>query len=309
MKVRLLARTPEKVVDLPDYAEAVQGDILDVLSIERAMEGVEYVIHCAAVVSFWKKRREEMRIANVEGTANMVNAALEAKVKKFVQVSSISALARPENRATPLDETAKWVKSKRNTYYGRTKYLAELEVARGVAEGLKAVMVNPGIILGDGLGSTGWDSGSPKLFKNVYDGLSFYPAGGSCFVAADDVANACAMLLDSPHVKGERFVMAAENIQYKLFFEKVAKAMAVKAPHRKPPQFLAMLVGRINEIKSSISGREPIITPETAKSSQGTFTYDGSKITRELEGFKYMDIDAVIERTAKTFTEAHGSRR
>lgn len=307
-KVRLLARNPENVKDLPDYAEVVQGDILDVLSIERAMEGVEYVIHSAAVVSFWKKRREEMRIANVEGTANMVNAALNAQVKKFVQVSSISALSRPVNPQLPLDEKTKWVKSSRNTYYGRTKYLAELEVARGVEEGLKAAMVNPGIILGDGFGSGGWDTGSAKLFKKVYDGLKFYTAGKTCFVAADDVAKAIVLLLDSSHVNAERFVMGAENFYYKAFFEKVAKALEVKPPTKQPPESLAVLTGRVNEWKSGFSGKEPIITPETARTAQGVYEYDGSKITREL-GFEYMDLDTVIERTAKTYLETHGNRR
>lgn len=307
-RVRILARNPDRLKDLPPYAEVVQGDVLDVLSIERAMEGVEYVIHSAAVVSFWKRRRAEMREANVDGTANMVNASIDAGVKKFVQVSSISALGRPENPTRVLDEGAKWVKSSRNTYYGRTKYLAELEVARGVQEGMKAAMVNPGIILGVGRGSTGWTSGSPKLFKKVHEGLKFYTPGKTCFVSAEDVSTAVVKLLDSPHVNAERFVMGAENISYKAFFESMAKHLGVRAPYRKPPQFLAMLAGRINQWKSNMSGKEPIITPETARTSQGIYEYDGTKVTREL-GFEYMDIESVIERTAKAYLKEHGNRR
>lgn len=307
-RVRLLVRKPENVKDLPSFAEVVQGDVLDVLSIERAMENVEYVIHSAAVVSFWKRRREEMREINVTGTANMVNASLDAGVKKFVQVSSISALGRPEVTAAPLDESAKWVKSKRNTQYGRTKYLAELEVARGVEEGLKAAMVNPSIILGAGRGSTGWTSGSPNLFKTVHDGLSFYTPGSTGFVGAEDVAKAIVLLLDSPHVDAERFVLSAEDIPFKRFFELLAKELGVKAPHRKPPAWLAMLAGRIKEWTANLNGKEPIITPETARTAQRSYAYDGSKTCRELN-LEYERIASVVARTAKQYLESHGNRR
>ncbi len=302
-RVRLLVRNPAKIKDLPSYVEVMQGDVLDVLSIERAMEDVDYVIHSAAVVSFWKKRHAEMRQINIEGTANIVNMALEKDVKKFVQVSSIAALGRPENPLGPLDEKTKWVKSKINPVYGRSKYLAELEVYRGVEEGLKAVMINPGIIVGAGNGH--WDTGSPKIFKIIHDGLKFYNPGATCFVSVEDCARAVHLLLDSKHVNGERHVMGAENLSYKVFFEMVAKHLGVKAPSTKPPAFLARIVGYFSQLSANISNKEPLITPETARTSSGAFEYDGSLITRELD-FQYEPIEPVVERTAKQYLEEHG---
>lgn len=304
-QVRILVRNPAKVRDLPSYVEVIQGDVLDVLSIERAMEGVDYVIHSAAVVSFWKKRHAEMREINITGTANMVNAALVNKVKKFVQISSIAALGRPENPIGPLDEKTKWVKSKVNPVYGRSKYLAELEVYRGVEEGLKAAMINPGIIVGAGNGH--WDSGSPKIFKVIHKGLKYYNPGSTCFVSAGDCAKATNLLLDSDHVMGERFVLGSDNMSYKDFFSWVAKYLEVKAPSTLPPAFLARIVGRLSQFASNFSGKEPIITPETTRTSSGHYQYDGTKITRELD-FSYESLEPVVAATAKIYLEEHGNR-
>lgn len=307
LPVRVLARNPEKARGLPPEVEIVQGDILDVLSIERAMEGVEYVIHSAALVTFWKRRFASMRSINVDGTANMVNAALEAQVRKFVHVSSIAALGRPANPRRPIDEKAKWSKSKRNTEYGRTKYRAELEVMRGVAEGLPAAMVNPALILGPGRGSTGWELGSPRVFKTMAKGLRFYTPGMTGFVAVEDVAQACVELLHSKHIDGQRFVLSAENILFKEFFAGLAGELGVRPPSIKPPEGLAVMVGKFNEFKARISGKEPIVTPETIRSSTGNYAYDGSKITREIEGFSYRDIGEVVRKTARIYKEEHGN--
>ncbi len=304
-RVRVLARNPKKAPKWPENVEVIQGDVLDVLSIEQAMKDVEYVIHSAALITFWKRRFAQMKEINVKGTANMVNCALEAGVKKFVHVSSIAALGRPANPTRPIDETAKWIKSKRNTEYGRTKYGAELEVHRGVAEGLPAVMVNPSLIVGPGRGSSGWKLGSPRVFQTIAKGLRFYTPGSSGFVAVQDVAQACVSLLESPHVNGERLVLSAENWKFKGYFTEIAHALKVKPPSTKPPESLALLVGRFNVFKASLSGVEPIVTPETIRSSTGAFEYDGGKITRELDGFTYRSVAETIQETAQIYLDTH----
>lgn len=305
-KVRLLARNPEKVGPVPDFVEVVEGDLLDVLSLDKAIEDVDYVIHSAAVVSFWKKRHAEMREINVQGTANLVNVALDRGVRKFVQVSSIAALGRPLNPTGPIDEKSKWAKSKVNTYYGRSKYLAELEVVRGVEEGLPAAIVNPGIIIGEGSGK--WDTGSPKLFRILHKGLRFYTRGGSGYVPATDVAQACVKLMDSPQINGERFVLVGENMSFKSFFELVANKLGVKAPSTCPPDFLTRWVGKLSQFRARLNGREPLITPETVRSSTHSYQYDGSRITRELD-FSYSSLEETVAQAAEAYLKAHGTRR
>ena len=124
----------------------ILGDILDVVSLTKAMQGVTQVYHCAAIVSFAPKDQEKMLIANQEGTANVVNACLEHKIQKLVYVSSVAALGRIRV-GTPIDETMNWTSETSNSEYGKTKYLAEMEVWRGMAEGLNVAIVNPVIIL------------------------------------------------------------------------------------------------------------------------------------------------------------------
>lgn len=299
-KVRMLVRNPDKVKAL-EGVELVEGDVLDTASLEKAFVDVDKVIHSAAVVSFWPRRRAEMHEINVQGTANMVDFALEANVSKFVQVSSIAALGRIDN-APKIDETSKWVKSRLNSAYGRTKYLSELEVYRGVEEGLKAVICNPGVIIGPGH----WDLGSPKLFSTVFKGLTFYNPGQTGFVSVQDVARACIALMESDLVNGERFVLVSENMLYKEFFERVAASMGVKAPSIAPPAFVSSLAGRMSEWYGNMRNREPLITKETTRSSRCIFNYDGSKITREL-GFTYTPLAQSITETGAQFLKEHGN--
>ncbi|WP_315818623.1 NAD-dependent epimerase/dehydratase family protein [Paraflavitalea speifideaquila] len=115
--------------------EWIEGDILDIVSLDEAMEGVEAVIHSAAKVSFDPKEKKELFNINIDGTANMVNMALEKNVRRFVHISSVAALGRTVS-GDRVTETKKWQHSKLNTQYAISKYHAEREVWRGMGEGL-----------------------------------------------------------------------------------------------------------------------------------------------------------------------------
>jgi dihydroflavonol-4-reductase len=148
-KVRVIYNSTALVVNLTTNFQTIQCDILDVYALEDAMQGVTEVYHCAGLVSFNPKDEKKLYSINVEGTANIVNAALNAGVRKLVHVSSVAALGRirPDEM---IDETMVWTEETSNSKYGHSKYLGEMEVWRGVAEGLNAVVINPSIILGAG---------------------------------------------------------------------------------------------------------------------------------------------------------------
>jgi nucleoside-diphosphate-sugar epimerase len=158
--------------DILDKVEWVDGDILDVVALQDAMEGVSAVIHSAAAVSFNKKDRKQMYQVNVEGTANVVNIALEMNVPRLVHISSVAALGRTVN-GLHVNEEKKWEESKTNTHYAISKFKAELHVWRGMSEGLDTVILNPSTILGYG----DWKSGSCAIFKQVHDGFKWYTSG------------------------------------------------------------------------------------------------------------------------------------
>ena len=116
---------------LIDLVEWVEGDVLDPYSLQQAMQGVEFVYHCAALISFTPCDQNKMIEVNIEGTANVVNACLENGIKKLCHVSSIASLGQPEKGET-IDENAKWKTSRLNSGYAISKYGGEREVWRGI---------------------------------------------------------------------------------------------------------------------------------------------------------------------------------
>jgi dihydroflavonol-4-reductase len=268
---------------------SVQCDILDVYALEDAMQGVTEVYHCAAIISFMPKDEHKLYKINVEGTANVVNACLNAGVRKLLYVSSVSALGRIR-MGEIINETMEWKEDVSNSKYGHSKYLAEMEVWRGVAEGLNAVMVNPVIILGAG----DWNEGSTKLFKSVYDGFPWYTTGTTGFVAVQDVANAMIQLMQAD-ITAEKFIISAENATYQLILNMIAKAFNKKAPSKKVTPFLAAITWRLEAIKSKFTGSSPLITKETAATSLADVQFDNSKLFRFLPAFKYTSLQETVE--------------
>ena len=271
--------------------ETVECDILDVYALEDALHDVSEIYHCAGLVSFNPKDEKKLYSINVEGTANVVNAALNAGVRKFVHVSSVAALGRIHT-GEMIDETMLWSEETSNSKYGHSKYLGEMEVWRGVAEGLNAVIINPSIILG----GVNWNEGSTKIFKSVYDEFPWYTEGTTGFVDVKDVAVAMVQLMES-NITAEKFIVSAENISYQDMFIMMAKAFGKKAPSKKVTPFIAALTWRIENIKSMFMGTSPLLTRETANTALTKVEYDNRKLINQLSGFKYRNIQDTITYT------------
>lgn len=268
--------------------EWINGDIFDSeLMREHCLPGEE-VYHCAGLVSFNPSRRQDLIHVNVHGTAGIVNACVEGRVRKLVHVSSVSALGRKRDGMT-VDESSSWSEENNLSHYGKSKYLAEVEVWRGIAEGLNAVIVNPVIILGVG----NWNDSSAATFKNAYQEFPWYTDGISGFVAAGDVADAMITLMGS-NISNERFVLSSENRGYREVFNLMAKYFSKRPPHRKVSSWLAQLVWRLEKIKSLLKNEEPLLTKETAETAQMKVYFDGSKITRFLTHFQYRPVETAI---------------
>jgi dihydroflavonol-4-reductase len=274
--------------------EWVDADLLDIHSIMDAMDGISEVYHCGAIVSFHSEDREFMLKVNSEGTANIVNSALEKDIRKLIYVSSIAALGRAENNDLT-DENSYWKTSKKNTNYAISKYFGETEVWRGINEGLKAVIVNPSVILGPGY----WHNGSSELFKSIYNGLYFYPSGVNGFVDVRDVAGIMIKLMKS-EIKNERFIVSSENLSYNELCEIIAKYLKVRKPSVKAYRILTELYWVYEKFKSSINGTKPFITREIALTANEKFYYSNKRIKDTL---KYEFIP--IKDTIKLFTEQY----
>jgi len=282
--------------------QQMQCDILDVVGLEEAMKDIEQVYHCAAIVTFNPRKKQEMFKVNIEGTANVVNAALDARIQKMIYVSSVAALGRIRENE-PVNETMNWTEETSNSAYGQSKYLAEMQVWRGIGEGLDAVMVNPVIILGPG----DWNSGSSKIFKSVYDEFPWYTNGSSGFVDVRDVVKAMIELMNSD-ITAERFIISAENRTYADVFTLIAKAFGKKTPDRQVTPFIAKIVWRVEAIKSFFTGNDPLITKETASTAMASVKFDNSKLKRFLPGFTYRKIEDTISDTCAVFQQMINNR-
>lgn len=278
----------------------VEGDILDILSLEKAIEPVDYVVHTAAVVSFVPRDRKMMYKVNQEGTANVVNVCLKYQRQKLVHVSSIAAIGRPDKRKQAasedlvLNEEQRWEDSPENSEYAKTKHLAELEVWRGIAEGLNAVIVNPTIILGEG----DWEKSSTQLFRYVYREKPFYTEGVANVVDVKDVAEVVYRLAGSD-ITGERFLLNAGSISFQNLFNMMADKMRRKRPSFKVGAGLAGVIWRVEAVRTWLLGTKPLITKETAQSAARKITYDNGKVRKALD-FQFQPIEETVSRISES---------
>jgi dihydroflavonol-4-reductase len=296
LQVRALYRKQIPAIPFADKIEWIEGDILDVVVLEEALRGVSEVYHCAAIVSFDPKQKQRMHATNVEGTANVVNACIEAGIKKLLFVSSVAALGRIREDG-PINETMNWSEETSNSEYGKTKYLAEMEVWRGIGEGLDAVIVNPVIILGSG----DWNGGSSGIFKSVYNRFPWYTNGVSGFVDVKDVSNAMTALMKSD-ISAQRYIISGHNTSYRTIFNLIADAFKVPRPSKKVTPLLAAIVWRLEAVKAFFTGSSPLLTKETTLTAQAVVNFDNTKLLKALPDFSYTPLEETINRVAAALT-------
>ncbi|MFA6151942.1 MAG: NAD-dependent epimerase/dehydratase family protein [Chitinophagaceae bacterium] len=288
----------ESLQQLPNVSW-MQCDLLDIFELEEAFENITEVYHCAAKVSFEAADKYLIQKVNADSTANVVNAALEANVRKLVFVSSIATLGRG-NLEKPLTEKDFWEESKNNTAYARSKYLSEMEVWRAMAEGLNAVIVNPAIILGAGK----WDEGSARLMKVADGEFPFYTEGINGWVDVKDVVEAMVLLMKSD-ISEERFILSEGNHSYKEIFTLMANGLGKKPPHIKAPIWATGLLWRWNAFLKLFTGKSATVTKETTRTAQMKCFYNNEKLLSALPGFKY----TLIEETIKEMTKMYKSSK
>ena len=284
--------------DILNKVEWVTSDVLDVIALHEAMNGVEAIIHSAALVSFVKRERKQMYNTNVDGTANIVNLSLEHGVKKLVHISSISALGRTFT-GERVTEEKKWATSKLNSHYGISKHKAEMEVWRGMGEGLDAVILNPSTVLGFG----NWHDSSCAIFKNVYKGFKWYTNGINGFVDVEDVAKIAVLLMES-NISEERFIINHEDWEFRKLFTTMAVAFEKKPPSWEATPFLSSIAWRFEKLRSMLKGSKPLITKETALIALSKTYWENDKILKALPGFSFSSLEHCITNACKNYVEA-----
>lgn len=274
--------------------EWIQADITDVPSLKPVFNSITQVYHCAALVSFNPKDYRKMRQVNIEGTANLINFAIDANVDKFCFVSSIASVGNAIN-GQPINEENEWVDDDENHGYAITKYGAEMEVWRGSQEGLNVVIVNPGVILGGGF----WDEGSGKMFTQINNGFKFYTEGITGFVGVNDVVKAMINLMES-NIQNERFILVSENKSFKEILFAIADSLNKKRPSKKIGKLVTSIFWRLDWFLTKLTGKEALLTKNSAKSAHNKSFYTSKKITEQLN-FEFEPVNDVIVRVSKEF--------
>ncbi|WP_113663671.1 NAD-dependent epimerase/dehydratase family protein [Pedobacter nanyangensis] len=251
------------------------ADVSETESLADAFEGISQVYHCAATVSFNPKDKAQLFKINIEGTANIVNLCTENQVR-LLHVSSIAALGIAKEGQL-ITEKHFWEYDPKAHNYAISKYEGEMEVWRGIAEGLDAVIVNPAVIIGKNAGY----NGSGAIFKLVKDGLKFYTDGATGLVDVEDVAKAMILLMDS-EITAERFTLSAENLHYKDFFAQIAQGFGIKAPSVEAKPWMLGIAWRAAKLASVFTGKAPSLTKDAARSSFNLSYYSNQKIKDTL---------------------------
>ncbi len=307
-KVRAIRRSAHIPFFIPSSimqkVEWVDGDLLDITSLTDAMEGVEIIIHSAAVVSFDKKNRSSMYAINGEGTANLVNIALENNVIRFIHISSVAAIGRTTN-IDKIKEDRKWSDdNKSNTHYAISKHKAEMEVWRGFSEGLSGVIINPSTILGYG----NWHTSSCAIFKSVYKEFPWYTNGINGFVGVEDVADVAVKLVES-NITEKRFIVSAENWTYRKLFNDMAENFNKQKPYRNATPLLGEIAWRLEYFKSLFKSEKPLLTRESARAAHNMAEFDNSLILKTIPAFSFTPLNAVIHNACEKYQEAMKSRQ
>lgn len=300
-KVRAIRRKTSDLSLLGKHAgeiEWIEADVLDVLSLEEAMQGVQQVYHCAAVISFIPSEREYMLKVNIEGTANVMNAAMHCGIKRVMHVSSEAAFGyAPEGKI--IDETYADPNIKKRPYYYVSKHYGEREAWRAYAEGLDVIIVCPSTLIGGG-----WWSHQPNsLFREVYNGLSFYTQSVNGFIDVRDAADCMVRLMES-NISGEKFLLTAENLSLRDFIWMIADELKVRRPYIAVGKWLMNFAWRYEVIKAWLTRQNPILTKESAEVTEINFRYSNKKITEALN-YRFIPIQQTVRETAALFLESH----
>lgn len=266
--------------ELFENIDWIDCDIFDTLSLIEAMNGTEHVYHCAALVSFSGKNSKKISETNVFGTSNIVNAAIEAGIIKICHVSSIAVLGKDQ----VISENTMWNAGEKHSAYAESKYFAEQQIWRGVAEGIDAVIVRPSVIIGPWKQS----SGVGILFDRINKGLKYYTHGSTAYVDVRDTAAIMVNLMDSP-VKNDSLIVSAENLGYREFFSMIAESLNKPAPCRSAGKTLTGIAWRLHSIKEFFTGNESGLNKITAEISQTKSSYSNKKLLDTLS-FSYTPI-------------------
>ncbi|TFG01549.1 MAG: NAD-dependent epimerase/dehydratase family protein [Promethearchaeota archaeon] len=297
-KIKLLVRetsdiSPFEGLNNIDY---VTGDVRDIESLSKAIEGVDLIYHLAAYTRMWAKDDSIFEEINVQGAENVAKLALE-RDKKLIYVSSFIALgATPEE---PVDESFESEEGQLLDY-ATTKFEAKKMIKEYVKKGLNVTIFYPGIVYG------------PRDF-NIFGQIihditegSFMGVPGKAdkvgsFVYVNDVANGLASVINKDDLKGEEFILAGENVIFNDWINLIAELAGKKKP-RHFPMSMGLMYARMCELKTKLTKKMPYINRPTVKMMDYNWSYSSEKAINQL-GYKITPLKVGLKKTIEWYEE------
>jgi len=277
--------------------EWVEASVNDIPALTEAFKNITRVYHCAAIISFDSSEYKLLKKVNIEGTANIVNLSLANDVKKLCYVSSVSTLGSNIIDSFISEETP-WNSDEKNSVYAITKYGAEMEVWRGTQEGLDAVIVNPGVILG----TSPNNDGSGVIVGLGAKGIPFYPSGSMGIVDIKDVVRAMIFLMNS-EVKNEQYILVGKNITFKELLSKLAVLFEKKPPTKKLSKGIMLFISGIDWLLNKLFNTKRKVVKANVLSMFTNTTYNTDKLRDQFD-FKYTPTDETLKRIVTEIKQA-----
>jgi dihydroflavonol-4-reductase len=301
-QVRCLVRAASRLDNLSELpVEFATGDLRDVDSIKQAVRGVDVVYHCAADYRLWCADPREMYESNVNGSRNVMQAALDERVERVVYTSTVGALGLKHD-GTPADEETPVSIADMIGHYKRSKFLAEEEVRGFAARGLPVVIVNPSTPVGE-LDIKPTPTG--KIIVDFLKGKMFgYVDTGMNLIDVRDCAEGHILAAERGRT-GERYILGGTNLTLKEMFDALARVTEIASPRMKVPHWVAESYARVENFWAiNIARRAPDVPVESVRMSRHRMWFDSSKAVREL-GLPQNPIDDALARAVRWFNE-HG---
>ena len=278
--------------------EWIEADLNNLSQLQDAFKDISFVYHCAAYISFDPSRYETLRRVNIRGTANIVNLCINNKIKKLCHVSSVATLGY---NIKEIDENNYWDGNKHKSAYAISKYGAEMEVWRGVQEGVKSVIINPGVIIGPGFSKSAFGT----IIKMVTNKKRFHTCGKTGYVDVRDIANIMIRLMNSK-IENERYILVNKNLSYKKVIDMVSSNLGMKNKSTFVSKSKLKIALGFDLVSSKFFNKERKLSKALCKTLTRDFNYSSKKIKKNLN-FEFTSILETFEKSCQFYSQEKSS--
>lgn len=278
--------------------EWIEADLNNLSQLQDAFKDISFVYHCAAYISFDPSRYETLRRVNIRGTANIVNLCINNKIKKLCHVSSVATLGY---NIKEIDENNYWDGNKHKSAYAISKYGAEMEVWRGVQEGVKSVIINPGVIIGPGFSKSAFGT----IIKMVSNKKRFHTCGKTGYVDVRDIANVMIRLMNSK-IENERYILVNKNLSYKKVIDMVSSNLGMKNKSTFVSKSKLKIALVFDLVSSKFFNKERKLSKALCKTLTRNFNYSSKKIKKNLN-FEFTSILETFEKSCQFYSQEKSS--